>query len=319
MPFEIRRVALEAVDVEDHTYALAPLRDVEALAESIQRLGLLCPPILIGTNQRWTVVSGFSRVAACGRLSWTTMAARTPLPAADPWRCAQWAVAEETAGHSLEALMAGKALRLLRRFAPDPVAFGQAVRQFGLPDQPAAQSRLESLCDLPEPIQTALGDGALAVPTAISLGRMTPETAARVADLLAEMRFGLNKQREVVTMLEEIARREKTSLQSVLDTPELQALATGGDADRAQRGHHLRTYLYQRRFPSLCKAQNRFEELNHQLCPDPGARLTPPPGFENRTYQLALSFSCRSDLERHRETLQRLASHPDLDDIFHLA
>ena len=319
MPFEIRHVSLAAVDAADLTFRLAPPRNVEALAASIARLGLLCPPILAGTDEPWTVVSGFGRVAACRSLGWKKMPARRPREAADLWRCAQWAVAEKAAERPLEALAAARALRLLRRFAPDEKVFGRTVRSFGLPDQPAAQSRMEALCSLPEAIQAALSDGTLAVPTAISLGRMPLEAAGQVVGMLVEMRFGLNKQREVVTLLEEIARREGISLEAVLAAPELKTLAEGTDTDRAQRGQRLRAYLYQRRFPALSKAQRRFEDLSRQLCPDTGAQLTPPPGFESRAFQLNLTFSSRSELERHRETLRRLISHPNLDEIFRLA
>ncbi|HDI59705.1 MAG TPA: hypothetical protein ENF48_05000 [Desulfobacteraceae bacterium] len=319
MPFELQRVRLTAVDQSDDTYRLGSPRDVAALARSIERLGLLCAPILVGSEKRWTVVSGFGRTAACRRLGWETMAARRPLEPADPWRCAQWAVAEKAAEGPLEALVAGRALRLLRRFAPDEAAFGRAVRHFGLPDQPAAQARLAGLCDLPDQIRAAVSDGALAVSTALALGRMPPETALRVAALLSALGFGLNKQREVVTLLEEIVRREGISLRTLLDAPELAALAVDTETDRAQRGHRLRTYLYQRRFPALSRAQRRFEALSRELCPATDARLTPPHGFEGRSFQLTLSFSSPSDLARHRETLERLLSHPDLPEMFQLA
>lgn len=319
MPFELGRVPLTAVDPADDTYRLGGPRDVGPLAASIARLGLLCPPILTGTDERWTVVSGFARVAACRLLGWERMPARRSLERVDRWRCAQWAVAEKAAHRPLETLEAGRALRLLRRFAPDENAFGQTVRHFGLPDQPAAQARLEGLCDLPEKIRAAVDDGALAVATALALGRMPPEAALRVADLLADLRFGLNKQREVVTLLDEITRREGIPLQVLLDAPEMEALATDCGTDRALRGQRLRTYLYQRRFPALSRAQQRFDALSRELCSATDARLTPPPGFEGRSFQLTLSFSSPSDLARHRQTLERLLAHPDLDEMFQLA
>ena len=161
MPFELQRVSLAAVDTTDGTYRLGRPRDVVSLAASIARLGLLCAPLLSGTEARWTVISGFSRVAACRLLGWEKMPARRPREAADPWHCAQWAVAEKAAERPLEMLETGRALRLLRRLAPDENAFARTVRHFGLPDQPAAQSRMEDLCSLPEAIQAALSDGAL--------------------------------------------------------------------------------------------------------------------------------------------------------------
>lgn len=319
MPFELQRVSLAAVDTTDGTYRLGRPRDVASLAASIERLGLLCAPILAGTDARLTVISGFNRVAACRLLGWEKMPARRPREAADPWRCAQWAVAEKAAEGPLEALAAGRALRLLRRFAPDENAFGRTVRHFGLPDQSAAQARLESLCDLPDTIRAAVNGGMLAVSTALALGRMPPQAALRVAALLSELRFGLNKQREVMTLLDEITRREGVSLQALLDAQEVEALAADSKTDRAQRGQRLRTYLYQRRFPALSRAQQRFESLSRELCSATDARLTPPPGFEGRNFQLTLTFASPSDLVGHRETLERLLSHPDLDEMFQLA
>jgi ParB family chromosome partitioning protein len=319
MPFERRQVSLPAVDVADETFRLGRPRDVELLAGSIERLGLLCAPIVAILNGRWVVVSGFGRVAACRRLGWPEMPARLPRDPVDAWRCAQWAVAEKAAQRSLNALETGMALRLFRRFASSEHAFHQAVRDFGLPDQPAAQARLESLCELPPEIQVAVNDETLAVSTAVSLARMEQATAVRVAGLLAGLRFSRNKQREIVTLLEEIGRREEIPVQSVLETPELEALAADVDSDRAQRGHRLRLYLHQRRFPALAKAQRRFEALNRELVLAGTARLTAPPGFESSSFQLTLSFSNRSELSRHQETIQRILSHSELDELFRLA
>lgn len=319
MPFELRRVDLAAIDAADETFRLGRIRDVAALAASIERLGLLCAPIVAGLNGRQVVVSGFCRVEACRRLGWQEMSARMPRHPAEAWECARWAVAEKAAEGPLTPLETGKALRLLRAIASGEDAFRQAVRNFGLPDQPTAQMRLESLCDLPEVIQAAVDDKALAVSTAVSLCRMPQATAVRVAGLLAELRFSLNKQREIVTLLEEISRREGIPVQTVLETPALAALASDADTDRAQRGHRLRLYLYQRRFPALAKAQRRFELLSHELCLAGNARLAAPPGFEGRGFQLTLSFSNRPELSSHHETIDRILSHCALDEMFHLA
>ena len=63
----------------------------------------------------------------------------------------------------------------------------------------------------------------------------------------------------------------------------------------------------------------RFEAISRGLCPDPGAQLAAPQGFEGRAFRLTLAFSSRSDLARHRQTLERLLSDPDLDKMFQLA
>jgi ParB family chromosome partitioning protein len=319
MPFELVETALEAVDLQDETYRFTRPGDINALATAIDMFGLLCAPLLTPVGGRMVVVSGFSRLAACRYLGWTRVAARFSRRPADSWQYALWAVAEKAGQRPLDPLETGRALRMLRRLAPDETRFARAARALGLPDRPALEVRFTALCELPAPVREAVAGGHLTLATAASLGRMPCEAAVRMAAILAGLRFGANKQREVVELVEEIARREDRTLQAVLDTPEIAALLSDPDADRAQKGNRLRTYLYSRRFPALSAARERFEALSRELCPDPGARLNPPPGFEGRTCQLILSFESRADLARHRQTLDRILSNPAFAKILDLA
>lgn len=319
MPFELRRTALDAVDFHDDTYRIVRPEDIAARAAFVQRFGLLCGPILAPAQSRWVIVSGFSLLAACRHLGWTHVDARIPGKTADSWQCALWAVAENVERRPLDPLETARALRLLRRFAPTEMDFLQAARDAGLPGSPERQARYTFLCDLPDAVQEAVANDTLTLATAASLGRMEPEIAARMADLLVSLRFGANKQREVIELAEEISKREGRSIAALLEAPELTTLLSDPDADRAQKGNRLRTYLYSRRFPALSAARKRFDILSRSVCPDPEARLTPPPGFEGRNFQLTLSFSGRADLARHHTTIDRILAHPELDEALHLS
>ena len=315
MTFEIRQTAITAIDATDFTYRITTEDDVTALTASIGRVGLLCPPILAPAGGRWRVVCGFRRLAACRCLNWSHLDARRVPEPVDPWRCALWAVAENAAQRALNPVETGRALRLIRRNAPCEKERREALAVLGLPDNHKAEKRFSDLCDFPGGLQRAVARGEVALPTAAALGQMAPEVAETLASLFVALRFGLNKQREVVELLEEIARRERRSLAEVLDEPDLAALLGDANGDRALKGQRLRAALRRRRFPALTAAERRFEVLRRRLPLTPEAQLLAPAGFEGRHYQLTLSFSSRAELARHRATLDDLLAHESLDAI----
>ncbi len=71
MAFETTSVALDTIDLTDHTYRVSTLADpakIDALAESIDRLGLIRAPLILDNKSRRRIVSGFQRMAACYQL-----------------------------------------------------------------------------------------------------------------------------------------------------------------------------------------------------------------------------------------------------------
>ena len=318
MTFEIRQTAITAIDAADFTYRITTDDDVTALAASIGRTGLICPPILAPAGSRWRVVCGFRRLAACRCLNWPHLDARLVPEPVDPWCCALWAVAENAAQRALNPVETGRALRLIRRNAPCEKDRREALAALRLPDNNTAEKRFSDLCDFPEGVQRAVARGEVALATAAALGQMAPEVAEALASLFVALRFGLNKQREVVELIEEIARREGRSLQEVLAEPWLAALLADAGDDRARTGHQLRAALRRRRFPALTAAERRFEALRRRLPLTPQVQLLAPAGFEGRQYQLTLSFSSRAELARHRNTLDDLLAHEALDPILEL-
>ena len=227
MPFELQPTALADIDADDTTFRITTENHSDDLTASIGQVGLLCAPILSAGAHGLRVVSGFRRLAACRRLGLETVAARRPRLPDDPWRLAGWAVAENAAQRPLNPVETGRALRLLKRYAPDPDHLRAALRDFGLPDNPAAARRFAALCDLPADVQQAVARGALSLATADILGRLTPAEAKALADLLVRLRLGSNKQREVLEMIAEIAAREAVGIERLIEETAVPP-ATGG-------------------------------------------------------------------------------------------
>jgi hypothetical protein len=111
--------------------------------------------------------------------------------------------------------------------------------------------------------------------------------------------LGLNRQRELLTLLTEIARREEMTVSELLSETALRNLLSAPEIERSQKAGQLRSLLRRRRYPVMSAATAAFQELVRNLNLGPGVQLVPPGNFEGTTYTLAITFD-RLDQLRDR-------------------
>jgi hypothetical protein len=141
------------------------------------------------------------------------------------------------------------------------------------------------------------------------------ELAVRLADLFRDLRLSLNKQREILTLLEEIALRENRSMMALLQDEAVQSILSDGDADRNQRSAALRRWLKRRRYPEISRAEAEFEAALRDLPLGEGVQLIPPRHFESQIYGLSLQFKTRSELSRQNRRIGEMLAHPGLEKL----
>jgi len=316
MRYEPQRVRLSQIDREGQTYRITTLEDIPGLAASLDRVGLINPPILLSAAEHDTyeIVSGFRRVAAADHLKWVAVPARIVSSSTSRLDCSQVAITENTSQRGLNPIESSRALCLLAASGcHDPDRLAQVAGSLGLPDSsPRLIGKLMPLCRLPQAVQDGILSGIIPLQTAMMLADLGEDTANWFADTFLRLRMGLNKQREVITLAREIALRDDLPLTAVLTEASVRTLLEDPNLDRVRKTAAFRRYLKQRRFPTLSAATEAFESILKSLRLGPNARLAPPPDFEGNTYSLTLTFSDPGGLERHRDTIERILSCPDL-------
>ncbi len=308
-------VDIGAVNTHADDLRISTRRDIDALAASIRHLGLMHAPLLRKADEGYTVICGFRRIEACRRLQMASLPARLAEAGISARRCAELAVADNALQRPLDELERARCFRLLQPFYTQIDALSRAGRRLGLPAGSAYIRKLLQLCEMPPPIQQAVARGDISLSMVDALGKCVPAEAAALAEIFIALKPSLNKQREILQLCREIAAREGTSIQALLQTPELRAVVNAHDEDANRRVAVLRAALRKRRMPALSRAQQQFEE---QVCAlDLGRDLVliPPAGFEGRTYRFDLRFSSIVDLRRQADRLRRLAEHPVMAQI----
>lgn len=319
MQFNKKIIELSSIDSNDDTYRITTKTGIDDLVDSIKNVGLMNPPLLMeksySQQPEFTIVCGFRRVAACRFLGWTDIEARILDPDTGELECIKLAITDNALQRHLNLIEESGSLHMLSGFFKDNISKSKAAQALGLPKNPSIIKKIESICHLPLPIQNCILSNTVSLAMAVELCAFEQEISVAFVKLFDDLKLSLNKQRELITLVKEIALREDISIMKLLCESDFQKILNKDDSDRTQKTKEIRHYLKKRRFPAITIAESEFEKDVKCLKLGNSAKLIPPNNFEGTTYMLRLSFSNLKELGCHAAALEKIIQNPAIKKI----
>jgi ParB family chromosome partitioning protein len=312
MHFNLQSLPIADIDLDDTTFQITTQTRIDDLQASIDNLGMLHPPIVFQTDSKIAIISGFRRIKACQQLGYDPIGVNLLAPGTPPLRLAQLAIADNASQRDLNLIELSRAFNLLASSKAESEAVQTVVAGLGLPANTDFIEKVKRLTRMAPAIQQGVIDRRIALPMALELETIGPEVGARLAVLFRCLGLSLSRQREVVSLLTDIAGRDNEALESVLNRAAIVDVLADSDLDRNQKIHRLRRYLKQCRYPEMSKMEAQFAELVSQLRLGRGLKLTPPRYFEGPHYTLRIHFNTRDELTRRLDSAQALLSDSGL-------
>jgi ParB family chromosome partitioning protein len=312
---QLQSVPLTRINLKDDTFRITTRRDVSDLIASIQHEGLIAPALLVMKSSTLSIISGFRRITACRQMGWHDIDARILNPALSPLGCLRYAIADNALQRPLNLIETSRCLQKLSSFLPSREQLAESALQLGLPASPPVIAKLKVLCQLPEPIQNSILADTISLPMAIELGSMDSESGIAFVQLFDQLKLSLNKQREIVMLVREIARRDDTTVKGVFADSQLEDIIRHKELDRSQKSRKIRYYLKQRRFPAVFEMEQRLETHLKRLKLGDHIRLTPPKEFEGTTFTLSLNFKNLHEFQALQTRLEKLDQNPSFKKI----
>ena len=303
------------MDSKDDTFRITTEVNINHLVDSIKNVGLLNPPLLTRNNKKYTIVSGFRRIEACLRLAWSSVEARILDSDTHRLECIKYAITDNAFQRPLNLIEKSRSIDMLARFFKDNSSLAEELSAMGLPENRSIIKKNKNICYLSQTIQNGILSNTISLSTALELGRLPQDAGECFAKLFGLLKLSLNKQREIITLIEEIALREDISIMEVLAEYGLQKILSNKDLDRNQKTRKIRNYLKQRRFPALTSAEKEFAEHVKKLELGSGAKLIPPENFEGTNYTLKLSFKNIVELKDRKAIFDAIIQNPALEKI----
>jgi ParB family transcriptional regulator, chromosome partitioning protein len=307
------KIDIDSIDEADTFYRISTSGGEEPLRQSISEIGLLHPPLVIQQKPGfYQIVSGFKRILACRALNVTSIPVMEFPSDFSPVRLAVSAISDNSLSRNLNPIETARALVLLQNVTSGPVSFQELAIKTGLPSYAGVIPKHSLLLELPPEVQQGIISGDITIAIANELSRFDSDLVTCFYSLFSILKLSLNKQREVITLCEEIAIREDIPILSLLSEPGISEILKNPDIDRNQKSRALRLYLRKRRFPSIHKTECRYFEAAKRLKLGEGMLLQPPKDFEGTSYTLCLKFDTAEQLSHQINELEHIKLDPAL-------
>ena len=306
MDFKKNQVPLSLIDSEDQTFRITTETGIDDILDSIKNVGLINPPILIKKKSKYTIICGFRRIAACRILGLLNIEAKIPGSNANKLDCVKFAITDNSFQRPLNLIEQSRALFMLSGFFKDMISLADEASSLGLPHNPALIKKIINIYHLPLPIQNCVLSNIISLSMAVELGTFEKDAGISFVKIFNDLKLGLNKQRELITLISEISLRENIPVMKVIQESDFQEILQNDELDRTKKTEKLRFYLKKRRYPSITRAEQKFEELVKELKLGNGMKLIPPKNFEGNTFSIKLHFNNLKDLQNHADTLKKI-------------
>jgi ParB family chromosome partitioning protein len=307
---ELQSIALSTINSEDKTFCITTNPQIRELTASIQQLGLIHPPVVKQHRSDYITISGFRRIAACRKIGWSEIPVSVLSSNTGNETCVLFAIADNSLQRPLNLLEISRSLFLLSTFVDDPNLLLKYASTLGLPHHRDHVKKIKRICQLPVPIQDAVLAGTISLPVALDISKFESDTGIDLVKLFDHLKIGINKQRELILLLNEISLREKIPMQNLL-----QQILANNELDRVQMSRQIKDYLMRRRFPIIFNTKAKFEKIVNDLRLGETIKLIPPKDFEGTTYTLTLQFKSHAELLELQSKLDTISRNPEIKEF----
>ena len=273
---------------------------LDDLKNSIKSVGVINTITLRHTSEgTYQVVTGFKRLLACQELNRQTIPALIYEPHdLSPMQAFLYNLHDNVFTRDLNIVEKYNICsKLIKVFA---VTEEEVVRNY-LPlfgEEPSYKilHQFLALEQLIEPMKMLVVEKEIALSSANRIAEFTPSTQTSLLDVLKHVNPSTNKLNELLTLIREIAARDGTSVEDILQRYQLLTMVADPTVAAPEKVAALRQTLRSVRLPHLTERQKELTSLIQNLQLPQTARLIADPYFEDPKLKLEYQFSDPNEL-----------------------
>jgi ParB family chromosome partitioning protein len=304
----IQKISLQQIDLSDETFSVSYMADLGRLRSSIEELGLIQPVLLREKRDGYQIVSGFRRISIFHEMGDPEIEARVLEDReADDFRLFSISLHENLATRGFNTVEKAIALeKLVHRFRIEPiVAVKTFLPLFSLEPNEKILNTYLSLALMEDEVKRYVLKEEVSRFNIRIFSAFTPEDRMALLSLISPLKLGENHLREMLTLLEEISRRDRCSVREIVGRPEIEAILSQRELTPSQRAERVRRVLMDFRFPAMRQWEEKFEKKRKELNLPSNVSLHHFPFFEGTGLRVEFQFKT---VEEYRNILQSLST-----------
>ncbi len=296
----LQYIQTNQINVADDSFRITFAPALEELKNSIKNVGVINPITLRHTQEgTYQVVTGFKRLLACQELNRQTIPALIYEPHdLSPMQAFLYNLHDNIFTRQLSIIEKfNVCTKLIRTFA---VTEEEVVRNYMplMNEEPSYKilHQFLALQQLIEPMKQHVVENGFALSSANRIAEFTPSTQGALLDVLKHVSPSTSKLNELLTLIREIAARDGTSVEDILQRYQLLTIVADPTVAAPEKVMALRQTLRSVRLPHLTERQQQMTSLIQGLQLPQTTRLVADPYFEDPKLKLECQFSAPEEL-----------------------
>jgi ParB family chromosome partitioning protein len=315
---DIRKIPVQQIDLSDDTFSINYLPDLQSLRSSIKEIGLIQPVLLSRRPDGYQIICGFRRISIMKELGKSEIESRVfEEKETDEFQLFSLSLHENLTTRGFNAVEKAIALdKLIHRFQIDPAMIIKTFLPFfSLEPNEKILNTYLSLTRMEDEIKMYVLKEEVSRSNIRRLAGLASDDQLAILSLISPLKLGENRLREVLTLLEEISRRNQCTVKEIVKRPEVQAILSQKELTPSQKTEHIKKVLMALRYPKMQQLEEKFGKRKKSLNLPSNLSLYHPPFFEGKGLKVEFQFDTMEEYKAILKSLSSLADKKELEEM----
>ncbi|MBS3905996.1 MAG: ParB N-terminal domain-containing protein [Syntrophaceae bacterium] len=311
----IHKIPFQQIALLDETFSINFMPDLQSLRSSIKAVGLIQPVLLRKKGDQYQIVCGFRRISVLKELEIREVESRV-LGESERNELELFSISlhENLTSRGFNSVEKAITLyKLVHHFQIEPSAVIQRyLPLFSLEPNEKILGTYLSLAEMEDEAKRYVLKEEVSRSNIRRLATLSSDDRRSLLSLIVPLKLGENRLREMLTLLDEIKRREQVIIKEVIDRPEIQAILAQKEFTPIQRTERVKRVLMDLRYPKMRHMEEEFEKKRKELNLPSGVSLHHPPYFEGNGLRIEFQFE---SVDEYRAILSSLSLLADKEEF----
>jgi hypothetical protein len=289
------QIDIKEISLEPGPFSMSFGFDLDPLISSMEKIGILNPPLII-RGKSVVVVTGYRRILAAEKLGWENV----------------WCIDITGAGYTeFELLLLNLhdnlttrefnnieksmiLVRLLRYLSIDDVRrdYSKILKI----NKPSDMEILIKADEFDPLIKESIAEGVINLGIATRVNTIDNTSKNLLINLFHKLRLSINYQTQLLDNLFDISHTKQISISDLLNTDEIRGFLEINNLNNPQQSKRLIDVLRCMRYPIITQAERTFSNIVSKISLPKGVKIIHPPSFESPGFIAEISFQNGKEL-----------------------
>jgi ParB/RepB/Spo0J family partition protein len=311
-------IPLQQIDLSDDTFSVNYLPDLQKLRSSIEEIGLIQPVFLRKKSGGYQIVCGFRRISVLKELGKSEIESKVfEEKEMDEFQFFSLSLHENLTTRGFNTVEKAIALdKLIHRFQMDPdIVLKTFLPLFLLEPHEKILNTFLSLAQMEEETKAYVLREEVSRFNIRKLAVLNSDDRIAILLLISPLKLGENRLREILTLLEEISRRNQNRVREIVQRPEIQAVLSQKELTPSQKTERVKKILVDLRYPKMHQLEEEFEKKRKGLNLPSSVTLHHQPFFEGRGLRVQFQFETMEEYKAVLSTLSQLVDKEEFKEL----